>query len=60
MADKETVVHIGENSAEKIAYDLTMSIWRLEKENTMTRERLLDLYAECIDAVRGLRNWHAG
>jgi hypothetical protein len=64
MAD--TVVHIGENSPEQIAYRLTQDILTMERKalhtgdlspgwSTAGRQYLLDTYAECLRAVRGLR-----
>ena len=64
MSDKSTV-HIGENSPEQIAYRLYHEIMRTEdkvpyrptdgSEKQADRKYLLDLYSECIDAVRGHR-----
>lgn len=61
MADA-SVVHIGENSPEKVALDLVQHIARMEgkilyqnrdsREQTADRKWLLDTYAECIDTVR--------
>lgn len=58
MADAP-VVHIGQNSPEKIAYDLMLAVLQAEKvaHENRTRKQLLDTYAECLDAVRGSRNW---
>lgn len=57
MADN-TVVHMGENSPEHVAHLLTQQIlFSVEKDKyrELTRELLLDTYAECLEAVRGLR-----
>jgi hypothetical protein len=69
MADAP-VVHIGENSPEKVAYDLMIAVATTEgmkfghtdptKRNTVggavaTRQWLLDTYVECLAAVKGER-----
>jgi len=59
----EPVVHIGENSPERIALILFEHIARAERkdlypargEQGTDRQWILDTYAECINAVRGLR-----
>ena len=56
MADAP-VVHIGQNSPEKIAHDLMISVLNAEKVEQRTRKLLLDTYAECLWAVRGHRDW---
>ena len=56
MADAAPVVHIGENSPERVAYVLQRDVLNVEKYKPRTREYILDSYAECIHAVRGLRN----
>jgi hypothetical protein len=74
MADAVPVVHIAENSPEKIAYKLLEDICRIEKYSIgepgpglrakggkpATREWLLDTYAECIEAVLGSRHSGSG
>lgn len=58
MSDKP-VVHIGENSPEHVAYELTQRIFtRIEQRNyeDITRKEFLDTYAECLHAVRGYRD----
>jgi len=55
MADAP-VVHIGQNSPEEVAYKLAHRIL-VEEKKPFTRAYLLDLFAECFDAVRGGRNW---
>ncbi len=47
----QTVVHIGENSPEEIALKL-MQLIRAKEENVNSRKAILDLYAECLMAVR--------
>lgn len=65
MADAP-VVHIGENSPEKIAHLLLHEIARVEGkiffrsdkhpgDTTADRKWILDTYAECIEAVNGQR-----
>lgn len=68
MADAP-VVHIGENSPEKVAYDLMMNIAGAENrrvagskagnsiggQTPADRKWILDTYAECLAAVRGER-----
>lgn len=58
MADAP-VVHIGENSPEHVAHDLMIGVLNAENisREQRTRKLMLDTYAECLDAVRGLRNW---
>jgi hypothetical protein len=61
-----SVVHIGENSQEKIAHTLLHEIMRTEGrvsykpqssgDQQADRKYLLDTYAECIEAVKGFRN----
>ena len=60
MAD-ETVVHIGENSPEHIAYRLLEDVARVEGRSfyarigqdaeAADRDYILDTYAECLRAV---------
>jgi hypothetical protein len=60
MADKDTVVHIGENSPEHVAYRLThVILFELEGKarKGTPRKEYLDTFAECLDAVRGHRDW---
>lgn len=59
MADAP-VVHIGENSPEKVALDLMQMIAKVEKrelyahgDNPADRAYLLGTYAKCLEAVRG-------
>ena len=70
MADAP-VVHIGENSPERVAYDLMLNIAYTEKirigggptgnsaagsgDKPPDRKWILDAYAECLQAVRGDR-----
>jgi hypothetical protein len=59
MADP-SVVHIGENSPEQVAYRLLHDVARAEKKSfgggsiaaTTDRKWILDTYAECLNAVR--------
>jgi hypothetical protein len=50
MAD--TVVHIGENSPEYVAFMLMDRVNNAEANPKRTRQQILDLYAECVLAVR--------
>jgi hypothetical protein len=55
MAD--TIVHIGENSPEEVAYKLLQNIASQEKKTLVVksdaeRKWLLDTYAECLMTVR--------
>ncbi len=61
MADN-AVVHIGENSPEQVAFKLMQEISNVEGvqlyshgEKPVSREWVLDTYAECLKAVRGFR-----
>lgn len=59
MAD-ETVVHIGENSPEHVAFQLTDRILLNIQKKLLTdldQKTYLDTYAECLNAVRGRRLW---
>jgi hypothetical protein len=52
MADAPEV-HIGENSAEGVAYKLLTLIRQVEAPNSpKDRKGILDLYAECLNTVR--------
>ena len=61
MADS-TIVHIGENSPEEVAYKLLVDVARVEGKvfhqspsggyTTATRAWILDAYAECLRAVQ--------
>jgi hypothetical protein len=53
----ETVVHIGENSAEHVAWKLYHDVMAAEGKNIRenTRKYLLDTYAECLIATKNLR-----
>jgi hypothetical protein len=55
MADAP-VVHIGENSPEYVAFRLMSMIRGLEDHKPPTRAAVLDLYAECREAVAGSRS----
>ncbi|MEQ8902388.1 MAG: hypothetical protein RID11_03800 [Roseovarius sp.] len=61
MSDN-TVVHIGENSPEHVAFNLMKEIASVEGRelyshgsNPANRKWVLDTYAECLKAVRGFR-----
>ena len=60
MADAPPVVHIGENSPEQVAYRLMKDILGYDKapssDANVVRKHILDLYAECLVAVRGERS----
>ena len=67
MADN-TTIHIGENSPEKIAHALFLTIASVEgrilggvedarKARMADRKYILDTYAECLAAVRGYRTF---
>ncbi len=56
MADAP-VVHIGENSREEVAYKLMLRIFKEEKDAKKDRASILDLYAECLSAASGHRNF---
>ena len=57
MAD-ESVVHIGENSPEQVAFKLLPFVTNSEgfnlsgRENKPTREWILTAYAQCLHTVR--------
>ncbi len=62
---EETVVHIGENSPEQVAYKLLREIARVEgkvfhkkpstSQSVAERAWILDTYAECLHTVHGIR-----
>ncbi|MEI4262772.1 hypothetical protein [Roseovarius sp. D0-M9] len=62
MADN-SVVHIGENSPEQVAFRLTTIIAVAEGKDmnlaraNVDRKWLLDTYSECLQAVNGHRAW---
>ncbi len=51
MADAP-VVHIGENSAEGVAFKLLLLVRTHDKEHRDDRKSILDTYAECLLAVK--------
>jgi hypothetical protein len=65
MADTPApVVHIGENSPEKVAFDLMRVVIHIDnkqvsgisgKGDPTDRKWILDTYAECLNAVKGYR-----
>ena len=62
---EQTVVHISENSPERIAYILMETIANVEQKalysnpssdrTSADRQWILDTYAECLRAVHGTR-----
>jgi hypothetical protein len=48
----DSVVHIGENSPEEVAYRLFNLIEIREGTKAQKRKEIIDLYAECVMAVR--------
>lgn len=52
MASDDNVVHIGENSPEQVAYKLMELVLGYEQHGRLTREIILDTYAECLRTVR--------
>jgi hypothetical protein len=56
VADKP-VIHFGEYSPERVAHLLMSQVFSIEKDKhrELTREKLLDTYAECLEAVLGRR-----
>ena len=57
---ENTVVHMGENSPEYVAYRLMMNVLDLEYREgapRRTRSDFLNTYAECLYAVRGFRKF---
>jgi hypothetical protein len=62
---ESTIVHIGENSLEHVARQLLHEVMTAERKTTgkggadgwtqADRKYLLDTYAECLRATRGLR-----
>ena len=62
MADANTVLHIGENLPEQVAFKLMKELANVEgrdlylgAKNAADRKWVLDTYAECLHAVRGYR-----
>ena len=66
MADQSApAVSFGENSPEQVAYKLMALTRGTMEPRPDSVSAILDLYAECLEAVRGLRNpsdgatyWH--
>ena len=60
---EETVVHIGENSPEQVAYVLMTIVANVEgkdlyqSETSADRLWILNTYAECFQAVKGYREF---
>jgi hypothetical protein len=57
MADKP-VVHIGDNSPEHVAYQLMRDIQASGAGFKLNTDQFLDLYAECLMAVRNPEGQH--
>lgn len=62
MANQDTVVHLGENSPEQVAFKLMQEIAITEGryfdsdargEQHADRRWILDTYAQCLTAVKG-------
>ncbi len=51
MAD-QTVVHMGENSPEGVAFKLFQELTHLDQPANAKRDWFLQLYAECLQTVR--------
>jgi len=54
---EESGVHIADNSPEHVAFNLMEHIRTAERRriDSVDRAWILDTYAECLSAVRGLR-----
>lgn len=57
MADDDLKVHMGEGSPEYIAHRLYHEIMGAEKLEQKDRKYRLDLFAECIHATKGFRDF---
>jgi hypothetical protein len=67
MADTNTVVHIGENSPEQVAFKLLHEVAKAEdvtlvgtgsgRGKAPDRAWLLNTFAECLHAARGYRTF---
>lgn len=60
MADKDAVVHIGENSPEQVAYKMAERILISVEGRSLkdlSRQEYLDAVVECIRALKGNPNW---
>lgn len=64
MADNTTTLHVNENTPEEVAFKLLRIVASAEKkkipgwvpgDDESDRKYILDLYAECIIAVKGNR-----
>jgi hypothetical protein len=55
MATDKTVVHIGENSPERIAFLLFHEVVNAEGMERADRAYILNTYVDCINAVKGIR-----
>lgn len=58
MADTSTrITNLPDSgSPERVAFDLLKMVFVHEGRQKQTRDQILDLYAECIYAARGLRD----
>ncbi len=54
----DTVNVQGEGSPESVAFKLLQIVYGMEPIGD--RKKLLDAYAECLQAARGARKWQAG
>lgn len=57
MADQTVKIEGDSGSAAKVAYDLMTYIRTAPSNETKTRQEILDLYAECLEATRGMRGY---
>jgi len=48
----DTIVHMGQNSPEYVAYRLFQDVRIVEEPPKATKKWILDTYAECLNAVR--------
>ena len=58
MAETTTIMPEKSGSPERVAFDLAMFMWKLDvfpHPQNERKKRLLDLYAECLDATSGNR-----
>jgi len=56
MADTKVVVSAKDSEA-RVAYDLMVRILNEENKSDVPRKDILDLYAECLSAAHGHRNY---
>ncbi len=55
----DTTIVKSDGSAERVAFDLMHDVIRHE-DAELTRDYILDLFAECLTAAKGGRNWKSG